>query len=121
MNREPDDLDRALLALPLEEPPADLRASILAATIYAPPAPSFARTWEIAALGTFLAIGAWLSLALLWNPSFSGQVAGAGGLVAGALAEPNTFGWLATGVAIAFVVSLINRMPRLHFARPGRS
>ena len=28
-----DELDRALFALPLEEPPADLRARILAATV----------------------------------------------------------------------------------------
>jgi hypothetical protein len=41
MNFDNDDaLDRALFALPLEEPPADLRASILTATIYRP-APVF--------------------------------------------------------------------------------
>ena len=37
MNGDYDDLDRALMALPLEEPPAGLRESILASTIYAPP------------------------------------------------------------------------------------
>ena len=37
-----DALDRALFALPLEEPPADLRASILTATVYRP-APAFSR------------------------------------------------------------------------------
>ena len=35
---EHDDLDRALFALPLEEPPAGLRASILRATVFAGPA-----------------------------------------------------------------------------------
>ncbi len=40
-----DALDRALFALPLEEPPADLRASILTATVYRP-APAF-KLWEL--------------------------------------------------------------------------
>ena len=31
-----DDLDRALFALPLEEPPADLHGRILAATVLRP-------------------------------------------------------------------------------------
>ncbi len=40
-----DELDRALFALPLEEPPADLHGRILAATVLRP-APTF-RVWEL--------------------------------------------------------------------------
>ena len=43
-----DDLDRALFALPLEEPPADLHRRIMAATVLRP-APEF-RQWELWAL-----------------------------------------------------------------------
>ncbi len=53
-----DTLDRALFALPLEEPPADLRAAILTATVYRP-APLF-KAWEIALLGAVAAIATWL-------------------------------------------------------------
>ena len=40
MNMDDDELERALLGLPLEEPPDGLRASILLATAYRP-APAF--------------------------------------------------------------------------------
>ena len=49
-----DALDRALFALPLEEPPTDLRAAILTATVYRP-APAFA-PWEIGVLAGILAV-----------------------------------------------------------------
>ena len=49
-----DSLERALFALPLEEPPSDLRASILAATAFRP-APPFG-VWEVAALGALAAV-----------------------------------------------------------------
>lgn len=52
--RSLDALDRALFALPLEEPPADLRSSILLSTAYRPVSPfSF---WEIAVAGALGAV-----------------------------------------------------------------
>ncbi|MFN2461527.1 MAG: hypothetical protein ABR591_12715 [Candidatus Velthaea sp.] len=58
-----DELERALLALPLEEPPAGLHGRILAATIYRPRL-TF-RTWEIWAIGTALALMVWLTVLVL--------------------------------------------------------
>ena len=49
MSYDDDDLDRLLFALPLEEPPADLRASILTATAYRA-APVF-KPWEVSIIG----------------------------------------------------------------------
>jgi len=55
MNYDSDDaLDRALFALPLEEPPADLRASILTSTVYRP-APIFS-FYELLGLGLVAAV-----------------------------------------------------------------
>ena len=54
-------LERALAALPLEEPPPELRARILAATVYRP-VPNVA-TWQIWLLGTLLAVATWALLA----------------------------------------------------------
>ena len=53
-----DALERALFALPLEEPPADLRGAILASTAYRPAAPF--SVWEVAGLGAVAAITLWL-------------------------------------------------------------
>ena len=55
-----DELERALFALPLEEPPVDLRARIFAATIDRPRL-TF-RAWEIGLIGTLLACMVWLTL-----------------------------------------------------------
>ena len=41
-----DELERALLSLELEEPPADLRRSILASTVYHVPVAASVRPWE---------------------------------------------------------------------------
>src|SRR6202020_1163089 len=53
-----DALDRALLALPFEEPPSDLRGSLLPSTAYGP-APPFS-AWEAAGLGAVAAVTLWL-------------------------------------------------------------
>jgi len=49
-----DELDRALFALPLEEPPAGLHMQIMAATVLRT-APAF-RTWELWLLATAVAL-----------------------------------------------------------------
>ena len=106
MNEDFDDLDRALFALPLAEPPAGMREAILRATIYAQ-APSLAlRTWEIALVGTLLAVGVWLSLFLLGDPQraafFNVQIS----YLAQTLAAPATLVWLAAGAGVAASLSL---------------
>jgi hypothetical protein len=53
-----DELERALFALPLEEPPVELRARILASTVSRPRL-TF-RAWEIWLIGTLLALMVWL-------------------------------------------------------------
>jgi uncharacterized integral membrane protein len=106
-----DELDRALFALPLEEPPADLRRSILAATVDAPPDAPFLRGWEAALVGTLLALAAWLVLAVANDARLSAQlVAGAWELVA-AFLQPATLAWLAAGLATALCLSLVNLTP----------
>ena len=122
MNGDYDDLDRALMALPLAEPPAGLRDSILASTVYAPPAPSLAlRTWEIVVVGTLLAIGAWLSLALAQSPSLTNRLAVEFQGVVAALSDFTTIAWLGCGVLVALGVSLYNVVPLRATVRPGRS
>jgi hypothetical protein len=103
-----DELERALFALPLEEPPADLRASILAGTIYRPPVA--VKPWEIWTLGALCAIFVWLLVLV------------AGGMAApllgrfdlylnsglAAFAQPATLFWIAVGGAAVFCFSQLN-------------
>jgi hypothetical protein len=62
MRFDADALDRAILAMPLEDPPPDLRAQVLAATIYRP-APMFTPFELVAFLGIF-ASAIWLAIAM---------------------------------------------------------
>jgi len=57
-----DELERVLFALPLEEPPVELRARILAATIERPRL-TF-RAWETWLIGTVVAFVVWLAFAV---------------------------------------------------------
>jgi hypothetical protein len=61
-----DEIERALFALPLEEPPAGLHARILAATINHPR--QIFRAWEIWAIGTLLAVMCWLGFQIFAMP-----------------------------------------------------
>lgn len=109
-----DDLDRMLFALPLEEPPADLRASILAATAYRP-APVF-KPWEVSMMGAVAAVGIWLVvLIVLGGPALFArtlQHISDGAIRAGSNAE--LMGWLAAGCATAAWLTLFTRFQRLH-------
>jgi hypothetical protein len=68
-----DELERALFALPLEEPPVELHARILAATI-ARPRLTF-RAWEIWLIGTLLALMVWLAFLVgMSTPEVGGAV-----------------------------------------------
>jgi hypothetical protein len=122
MNGDYDDLDRALMALPLEEPPVGLRDSILAATIYAPPLASIVlRTWEIVLIGTLLAVGSWLAIALAQNEALTSQLVESLEAIVAALAAPTTFMWLACGATVALGASLYGFVPRRVTVRSGHS
>jgi hypothetical protein len=60
------EIERALFALPLEEPPADLHARILAATIHRPR--QIFQVWEIWVIGTLLAVMFWLGFQVFSMP-----------------------------------------------------
>ena len=99
-------LERALASLPLEEPPPELRARILAATIYRP-VPNVA-TWQIWVLGTVLAVATWALLAIAGpgSESAAGFADSAARTISG-LAGSASVLWLGIGVsAILWVMFL---------------
>ena len=102
MYRDDDALDRALFALPLEEPPADLRASILTSTVYRP-APVFS-FWEITGLGVVAAVVVWLLalIAMGGGSLFVHTVETIVATVARPLSNVTTLAWLGAGAATAF-------------------
>lgn len=105
------DLDRALFALPLEEAPPNLRASILGATVYRP-APPFA-LWEAWMFGTLTAVVGWLCVSVATGGAdrFVGAMESLGLIVSQYLAQPSTAMWLAIGIGVAFWGSFANLAP----------
>lgn len=107
MKYEDDDaLDAALFALPLEEPPADLRASILAATVLRP-APVFSFR-EILLLGTLAAITVWLVVAVILGGGtlFVHSLQAAQLWIGRALSSVTTLACIGAGAATAIWISL---------------
>ncbi|HTX03759.1 MAG TPA: hypothetical protein VMD07_08785 [Candidatus Acidoferrales bacterium] len=107
MKWEDDDaLDAALFALPLEEPPADLRASIFAATILRP-APLFSFR-ELLALGTVVAVTVWLIVAIAFGGAalFVHSLQAAQDAIGRAVANLTTLAWIAAGAATAIWLSI---------------
>ncbi len=107
MNYDSDDaLDRALFALPLEEPPADLRAAILTATVYRP-APAFA-FWESGVLAAIFAIVISLVAAVVMGGGslFVHSAEAIGTFAARALSDFSVLAWIAAGGATAIWLSL---------------
>jgi hypothetical protein len=105
MYNDDAELERALFALPLEEPPADLRASILTATVYRP-APPFS-VWEATLVGAVAAVSIWLiALIAMGGAPLFVQTLGA---IATAIERPlyhvTTLAWLAAGIATALWLS----------------
>lgn len=105
MYRDDDALDRALFALPLEEPPADLRASILTSTVYRP-APVFS-IWEITAFGVLAAVLVWLValIAMGGGSLFLHTISAIVSTVSRPLSSVTTLAWVAAGAATAFWLS----------------
>lgn len=102
MYRDDDALDRALFALPLEEPPADLRASILTATVYRP-APMFS-VLEITLFGAMAAVIVWLValIAMGGGSLFVNTISAIVSTIARPLSNVTTLAWLGAGAATAF-------------------
>ena len=111
MYERDDDLDRLLFAMPLEEPPADLRASILRATIYRP---AFAlRPWELWMCGSIVALAVWLVTLIVRDggAAFMSTLSAIGTAVAHVLLTQNTWLWLAAGIGAAFWLLILNPVP----------
>jgi hypothetical protein len=106
VNMDDERLERAILDLPLEEPPAGLRASILMATAYRP-APAFSFL-ELAALGALGAVALWLvAMLVLGGGSLFVQTLETIGLaLSRALSNATTVAWLAAGGATALWLTL---------------
>jgi hypothetical protein len=109
-----DELDRALLALPLEEPPAGLRERILAATVYHVPVSAPFKAWELWLLGAVLAVVAFVTVTLFSSvPDLDGRahVALVEAMHALGLFKPATYGWIAVGLSAVWAISSLPLMP----------
>jgi hypothetical protein len=107
MNYNDDDaLDAALFALPLEEPPADLRASILSATIFRPH-PVFS-VREVILLGALSAVIVWLIAAVIGGGAslFVHSLQAMGTMALRASNNIALLGWIAAGAATAVWLSI---------------
>lgn len=100
------ELERAILGLPLEEPPEGLRASILLATAYRP-APAFSVA-ELALLGSLAAIALWLiSVVVLGGGSlFVHTIEVIGSSLSRTFSNGAVLAWLAAGGATALWLTL---------------
>lgn len=104
-----DDLERALFALDLEEPPAELRSSILAGTIYHVPVAAAVRPWEVWLYGGLCAALVWVVIAVLRGagaPAFE-TAATYGEQALTFFSQPMTLFWIAVGGA-AVMLSQMN-------------
>jgi hypothetical protein len=102
------ELERAILGLPLEEPPEGLRASILLATAYRP-APAFSVA-ELALLGSLVAVALWLiSLVILGGGSlFVHTLELIGSTLSRTFSNGAILAWLAAGGATALWLTLFS-------------
>ena len=106
-----DDLDRMLFALPLEEPPEDLRSAILASTIYRPAFPI--KVWETWMIGAMVAVIVWLCVMIGQGglAAFNSTLLTMGSFVSTHILAPSTLVWLALGGGIAVILHILNLSP----------
>lgn len=105
-----DDLERALFALELEEPPAGLRQAILAGTVYHVPAAVTVRAWEPWVYGGLCAVLAWM-LWLVLHGGAGHTVEQAFSYTDAAVAffsQPANLFWIAVGGAATAWFSQLN-------------
>lgn len=115
-----EELDRALFALELEEPPADLRSSILAATIYRAPVPL--NPWEVWILGAFCALLAWIAVLFIHGgsvPAFA-TLKTYVVLALTEFARPDFLFWTALGGGLVLWISQLNLTPVAGALRASR-
>ena len=108
MTMDDERLERALAALPLEEPPEGLRASILLATAYRPtPAFSF---FELSVAGSLGAVALWLVVLLVLGGGslFVHTLAVIGSVVSHTFSNAAMLAWLAAGGATALWLTLFH-------------
>jgi hypothetical protein len=107
-----DALDRALASVPLETPPSDLHARILAATVFA--APPILTIWEIVA-------GAGVALSLAWLAvSMRAELAAALATAFSSAAAMAWLTWLGIGAAIAATLVFTQSQASYAFARRAK-
>lgn len=117
-----DELERALFALDLEEPPAKLRESILAATIYHVPVAETVRPWETWLYGGLCAAMVWL-LILVLRGAGEHTVSAAAAYGNEALAffsQPANLLWIAIGGAATVWISQLNLTVAPGYQRAAR-
>jgi hypothetical protein len=103
-----DELERALFAMDLEEPPADLRSSILSATIYHVPVAATVPAWEPWLYGALCAALVWLLIAVLRGGSPATTMAEYGVQFVSLFSHPATLFWIAVGGAATLFISQMN-------------
>ncbi len=115
-----EELERALFGLELEEPPADLRSSILAATIYRTPMP--VKPWEVWVLGAFCALLAWVAVLSTHGgslPAFATLKIYLAAALA-TFARPDFLFWTALGGGLVLWISQLNLTPVAGALRASR-
>jgi hypothetical protein len=115
-----EDLDRALFALELEEPPADLRGSILAATCFR--APVVFKQWETVVLGAAIAVVAWVAWAIVTGglPALAGNLQSGLQTIGSGLSNAMVLSWIAVGGAVAVWLSLWTNQSQPIFGKIAR-
>lgn len=106
-----DELERSLFALELEEPPAGLRESILAGTVYRQPVTM--NPWEMWSLAGLCALLVWVAVLLVHGtaqPAFSVGESYIGEALA-TLAKPQMLLWIAVGAGMVLWISQLNLTP----------
>lgn len=111
MRYSDDELDRALLELPLEEPPPGLRASILAATVYKPD--SALKLWEVYVVGALLALIAWFAAVIFANgvDNFVRTLLAFSSSLSAGLSNSGALLWISLGSSATIWIYILSLMP----------
>ena len=115
-----DELERALFALPLEEPPLGLHQAILARTIYRHAVS--VKPWELWALGGLCAVLTWLLVLIATGGAATtlATIESAFAQALGVFAQPQMLFWIAIGGGAALWISQLNLTVAPEALRAGR-